>query len=44
MRFLASSDRNKPVAQLTPLRDQLYPLLNLEKPKPVPASATSTAK
>ncbi|KAG0211199.1 hypothetical protein BGX28_008379 [Mortierella sp. GBA30] len=33
--ILVNSDWNQSVAQLTPLRDQLYPLLNLEKPKPV---------
>ncbi|KAF8938927.1 tubulin folding cofactor D C terminal-domain-containing protein [Dissophora ornata] len=42
--ILMNSDWNKPMAQLTPLRDELYPLLNLEKPKPVPANTASRAK
>ncbi|GJJ74654.1 tubulin-specific chaperone D [Entomortierella parvispora] len=33
--ILVNSDWNFPVAQLTPLRDQIYPLLGLQKPKPV---------
>lgn len=37
--ILVSSDWNQSIAQLTPLRDQLYPLLGLEKPKAVPARA-----
>ncbi|KAF9171818.1 hypothetical protein BGX21_001107 [Mortierella sp. AD011] len=31
--ILVNSDWNQSVAQLTPLRDQIYPLLGLEKPK-----------
>ncbi|KAI1315977.1 hypothetical protein EDD11_010559 [Mortierella claussenii] len=42
--ILVNSDWNLSVAQLTPLRDQLYPLLNLEKPKPVPVTAASRTK
>ncbi|KAF9275663.1 hypothetical protein BGZ68_010600 [Mortierella alpina] len=37
--ILVNSDWNQSIAQLTPLRDQLYPLLGLEKPKAVPARA-----
>ncbi|KAF9436861.1 hypothetical protein BGZ76_002746 [Entomortierella beljakovae] len=36
--LLMNSDWNQTIAQLTPIRDQLYPLLDLEKPKPIPAS------
>ncbi|KAF9953260.1 hypothetical protein BGZ70_000310 [Mortierella alpina] len=37
--ILVNSDWNQSVAQLAPLRDQLYPLLGLEKPRTVPARA-----
>ncbi|KAF9354091.1 hypothetical protein BGX26_008096 [Mortierella sp. AD094] len=37
--ILVNSDWNQSVAQLKPLRDQLYPLLGLEKPKPAPAAS-----
>ncbi|KAG0327465.1 hypothetical protein BGZ99_007549 [Dissophora globulifera] len=34
---LVNSDWNQSIATLTPIRDQLYPLLKLEKPTPTPA-------
>ncbi|KAI7830495.1 tubulin folding cofactor D C terminal-domain-containing protein [Gamsiella multidivaricata] len=42
--ILVNSDWNQSVAMLTPLRDQIYPLLHLEKPKPVPTTAALRAK
>ncbi|KAG0005138.1 hypothetical protein BGZ65_011884 [Modicella reniformis] len=35
--ILVNTDWNQAVVKLTPIRDELYPLLNLEKPKPTQA-------
>ncbi|KAF9969008.1 hypothetical protein BGZ73_008847 [Actinomortierella ambigua] len=36
---IAGTDWNQSIATLTPIRDSLYPLLGLPKPRPVPAIA-----